>query len=176
MKINYLLFFSSLIGFSIAGCKPARTIATPVMEIKKEIKTETKVEEKETARTDTFLLNLLETYPYLFGSVLHNKANRIQVIYTQINRDLNNTPSFKTFYFNVDSGLYFYPASTVKLPVAALALQRINELNIPGLNRNTTMITDAGFVEQTAVYNDPTTPDGRPTIAHYIKKILLVSD
>jgi hypothetical protein len=27
-----------------------------------------------------------------------------------------------------------------------------------------------------AVYNDPTTPDGKPNIAHYIKKILMVSD
>jgi hypothetical protein len=26
------------------------------------------------------------------------------------------------------------------------------------------------------VYNDPTTPDGRPTLEHYIKKIFLVSD
>ena len=38
------------------------------------------------------------------------------------------------------------------------------------------MITEKGFSGQTAVYNDPTTPDGRPTIAHYMKKIFLVSD
>ena len=41
---------------------------------------------------------------------------------------------------------------------------------------NTTMITAADGETQTNVYNDPTTKDGRPTIAHYIKKILLVSD
>ena len=38
------------------------------------------------------------------------------------------------------------------------------------------MITEADGEGQTAVYNDPTTADGRPTIAHYIKKILLASD
>jgi hypothetical protein len=38
------------------------------------------------------------------------------------------------------------------------------------------MITETNFEGQTPVYNDPTTRDGRPTIAHYIKKILLVSD
>ena len=38
------------------------------------------------------------------------------------------------------------------------------------------MITEADEDGQTAVYNDPTSADGRPTIAHYIKKILLVSD
>ena len=38
------------------------------------------------------------------------------------------------------------------------------------------MITEADYSGQTPVYNDPTTADGRPTIAHYVKKILLVSD
>ena len=38
------------------------------------------------------------------------------------------------------------------------------------------MITEADGSGQTEVYNDPSTPDGRPTIEHYIKKILLVSD
>src|SRR5436190_6622745 len=38
------------------------------------------------------------------------------------------------------------------------------------------MISEAGYSGQTEVYNDPSTPDGRPTIEHYIKKILLVSD
>jgi beta-lactamase class A len=38
------------------------------------------------------------------------------------------------------------------------------------------MITEAGYSGQTPVYNDPTSEDGRPTIANYIKKIFLVSD
>jgi hypothetical protein len=38
------------------------------------------------------------------------------------------------------------------------------------------MITDHVQSGQTPVYNDPTTPDGKPTIEHYIKKILMVSD
>ena len=60
--------------------------------------------------------------------------------------------------------------------MAILALQKLNELKIPGLDKNTTMITMAGGEGQTEVYNDPSAIDGRPTIAHYIKKILLVSD
>jgi hypothetical protein len=55
-------------------------------------------------------------------------------------------------------------------------LQRLNELKIKGLDKYTTMITEATAIGQTAVYNDPTTTDGRPSIAHFIKKILLVSD
>jgi hypothetical protein len=93
-----------------------------------------------------------------------------------MNRGRNGRPQFTDYYFNIDDSNYFYPASTVKLPVAILALQKINELKIPGLDENSMMITEEDYSGQTSVYNDPTTPDGRPTIAQYIKKILLVSD
>jgi Beta-lactamase enzyme family len=45
-----------------------------------------------------------------------------------------------------------------------------------GINRNATFITEKQYDGQTAVYNDPTSPDGRPTVEHYIKKLFLVSD
>lgn len=105
-----------------------------------------------------------------------NPDHKIQIIYTQIDRKKNGHPEFTDHYYRVNDTSYFYPASTVKLPVAILALQKLNELKIPGLNRNTTMITEDGYNGQTKVYNDPSTPDGRPTIEHYIRKILLVSD
>src|SRR4029077_18525602 len=57
-----------------------------------------------------------------------------------------------------------------------LALQKLHELNIDGLDMNSTMITEADGDGQTAVDSDSTAKDARPTIAHYIKKILLVSD
>ena len=38
------------------------------------------------------------------------------------------------------------------------------------------MITEHAYSGQTQVLNDPTTLNGKPTIAHYIKKILMVSD
>ena len=124
-----------------------------------------------------FIEDLLKQHPGFFETVLKNKEqHNLQVIYTQIDRQNNNEPTFTDHYFNVEPQQYFYPASTVKLPVALLALQKLNELNIPGLDKNSTMITGIGYDGQTAVNNDPTTHDGRPTIAHYIKKIFLVSD
>jgi len=132
---------------------------------------------KDNSKTDSFLVNLLKAYPQLFDSALANKKPwNVQIIYTEINRDKNNIPSFKDYYFNVDSSKYFYPASTVKLPVALLALQRLNELNNTGITRKTTMVTDAAYSGQTATFNDPQTADGRPTIESYIKRIFLVSD
>jgi Beta-lactamase enzyme family len=131
----------------------------------------------DSAKTDALLENLLMSYPQYFDSILANrKAWNTQIIYTQVNRGSNGVPVLKNYYFNVNPNAYFYPASTVKLPVAILALQRLNELKGTGINRATTMITEAGTGLQTAVYNDPTTTDGKPTIEHYIKKILLVSD
>jgi hypothetical protein len=130
-----------------------------------------------TVHTDSYLEDLLKQYPQYFGDILtHRNDWNVQVIYTSIDRGVNGIPTLKNHYFNVNAGRYFYPASTIKLPICLLAMQKLNELNKLGIDRNTTMITDAAYSGQSAVYNDPTTPDGRPTIAHYIKKILMVSD
>ena len=125
----------------------------------------------------TFLHLLLKNNPSYFDDILKNYTDwNVQIIYTQINRDANGIPNLAHHYFNVNAGNYFYPASTVKLPIVLLALQKLNALKDKGINMNTTMLTETAFMGQTAVYNDPSNTDGRPTIAHYIKKILLVSD
>jgi hypothetical protein len=64
----------------------------------------------------------------------------------------------------------------VKLPTALLALEKLNELAIPGLTRDSVMLTGAVGDVQTAQIADETSPGGLPTVAHYIRKILLVSD
>lgn len=131
----------------------------------------------DSSRTDAFLENLLKQYPQYFDSILADrKAYNVQVIYTQVDRGANGMPALTNHYFNVNSANYFYPASTVKFPVSLLALQRLNELKDKGIDKNTTMLTQQAYSGQTAVLNDPTTLDGRPNIAHYIKKILMVSD
>ena len=129
--------------------------------------------------SDTFINNLLAKNPKLFDAILtHKEDYKIQIIYTQIDRGKKKKDKIRLtdHTFNLNEGNYFYPASTVKLPIAILALQRLNELKITGLNKNSTMITEAAYSGQTEVCNDPSSADGRPTIANYIKKILLVSD
>ena len=126
--------------------------------------------------THSSFANLLKLYPGYFQSILSNPEYKVQIIYTQIDRDKKGRAEFTDHYFNINDSNYFYPASTVKLPVAILALQKLNELKVKGLDKNATMITEADHSGQTEVYNDPSAPDGRPTIEHYIKKILLVSD
>jgi len=130
-----------------------------------------------TNKEERFFIQLFNAYPGVFDSILANKNDwKVQVVYTEIDRDKNGNPSFRHHYFNKGNISYFYPASTVKLPVVLLALQKLNELRAKGVTRNSTMITGAEGDHQTEVYNDPTTIDGRPTLENYIRKILLVSD
>jgi hypothetical protein len=165
-----LLFLSAL----IAGCAGSKMVKQPENGIK--VLQEAKTEER-SAKTDTLLSNLFARYPQHFDTILKNNDQwKVQVIYTQIDRDPQNRPSFRHYYYNHDQGLYFYPASTVKLPVAVLALQKLKQLKKNGIDRKTTIITEPlpHFLE--GVYNDPNSVDGRPTIENYIKQILLVSD
>lgn len=124
-----------------------------------------------------FLENLMKTQSENFDSILKNKDSlEIQIIYTQITRDENNVPSFKQFRFNVDSLRYFYPASTVKLPLCILALDKINDLKIDGLDKYTTILHDSVYSGQLSALSDTTSQTGMPSVAHYIKKILVTSD
>lgn len=119
----------------------------------------------------------LQNNPQFFSRITNNPDSfRVQIIYTQINRNKRNKPSFKEFSYRLNSQEYFYPASTVKMPIALLALEKINELGIKGLTRNSIMITDSATAAQDHVYNQPNANDGAPTIENYIKQIFLVSD
>jgi hypothetical protein len=106
----------------------------------------------------------------------HAKTYRCQIIYTQINRDKNNLPKFINYYFNYDPQVYFNPASTVKIPLAFLSLQKLKPLASKGVKRNTPLQIDSSSEWQKAAYKDPTSANGFPSIEHYIKKAFLVSD
>jgi len=129
-------------------------------------------------KTDSFLQNILSNNKdSLFQAVLSNpEYYRLQIIYTQINRDKNNTPTFKNYYFNVDSLFYFNPASTVKLPLAALSLEKLNEMKIPGVNEYTSMQFDSAYPRQVKELYDSSSENNYPSIAQFIRKAFLISD
>ena len=130
------------------------------------------------SRNSLFLEKLFNKIPdSTFREVYHHPGKyRLQIIYTQINRDRHNKPSFTNYYFNADSNLYFNPASTVKMPLSFLALQKLNETNKHGVNKYTAMLTDSSFTGQTAAMADSTSATGLPSIAQYIRKVFLISD
>ena len=124
-----------------------------------------------------FLEQLMQSKPALFSNILAQKDSfRVQIIYTKIDRNKKNRPTFTDYTFNLNNNTYFYPASTVKMPIAFLALEKLNSLKQYGIDMNTLMVTDSNFKGQDKVYTNPTAKDSRATIANYIKQIFLVSD
>ena len=130
------------------------------------------------SKTDELLKNILKANPdSLLQAVLNNPdVYSYQVIYTQIERDKNNTPSFTNYYYNVDPHRYFNPASVVKMPLAFLSLEKLNRINKKVVNKFTSMQFDSGWSRQTVLYRDSTAETGVPSIAQFIRKAFLISD
>ena len=130
------------------------------------------------AQSDANLLEkLMQQKPAQFGKILANPNEyRLQILYTQINRDKNNVPHFKEYSYRLDPKEYFYPASTVKMPLAFLALEKINNLKIKGLTKSTLMVYDSVADRQEPIYNNPYSINGTQNIEQAVKEIFLVSD
>ncbi|MDZ4758094.1 MAG: serine hydrolase [Bacteroidota bacterium] len=118
-------------------------------------------------RSDSFFYN-----DYLSQSA----ERRVQIVYTRIDRDRYNNPHFIDYVYRADANEYFYPASTVKLPLTAMCLEKINQLNIEGLTKETALTIDSSGKCQYASYYDSSSANYQASLGHYIKKILLVSD
>ena len=101
---------------------------------------------------------------------------RLQIIYTQIDRDKKDVPHFTNHLYNVDPNFYFNPASMVKMPLAFLAVEKLNQLNITGVDKHTKMIYDSSYPKQVALKKDNSAPDSSVTIAHLIKRAFLISE
>jgi hypothetical protein len=117
-----------------------------------------------------------EKYPALTKVLSDSATYQVQIIYTQIDRNEHGNPVFRDFTFNLDDNRYFYPASTVKLPIALFALEWLEEQNLEELTMETTLLTDSVRPSQIPAFVDKSAENGLPSIGHYIKKILLVSD
>lgn len=123
------------------------------------------------------LQDILNQNKAVFGDIFDRPEHyEVQIIYTQIDRTPDNTPKFRSYEFGVNADRYFYPASTVKLPTALVALEKLNQLQIVDLDKHTPMRTGAATPPQTSAFLDPTAENLLPSVAHYIKKIFLVSD
>ncbi len=123
---------------------------------------------------ENLIEQLLKSNPTYFKHLTDNPSKyRLQILYTQIDRDSKNQAKFTTHAYRVDANEYFYPASTVKLAASVLALEKINKLKI---DKSTTFQTLKNRPTQLEILQDSTAANGLPSIEHYIKKILLVSD
>lgn len=129
-------------------------------------------------KTDRLLQQILSSNKdAVFQQVYKNPVTfRLQIIYTQIDRDKNNKPSFSHSYFNYDPELYFNPASMVKMPLAFLALEKLNNLKRKDVTKYTTIQFDSSQPWQRALLTDTTAANGLPSLAHLVKRAFLVSE
>jgi hypothetical protein len=128
--------------------------------------------------TDDLMKTILNSVQQSVTQKITNNPNeyRVQIIYTQIDRTKKGKLDFKNYHFNVDPNLYFNPASMAKMPLAFLSLEKLNQLNKPGVDKYTRMEYDSNYVRQVAMKNDSSAEYAYPSIAHFIKRALLISE
>jgi hypothetical protein len=105
MNIKYLLLFVPLL---FSGC----------------------IVSKKVTNSNPIELVLKSQNPKIKDIMDNAREHELQIIYTQINRDNDGRISFQDYQYNVNSKNYFYPASTVKLPIALLAVEKLNSMNL----------------------------------------------
>jgi hypothetical protein len=117
--------------------------------------------------------NTLKSSSVLSKYLENSNELGIQIIFTKINRKTEKKLDFDTQYYNVNKEQYFYPASTVKLPAVLLAIEKLYQL---GLSIDSPMFIGSAFTGHEAVNADSSSQNNFASVAHYAKKILLVSD
>ncbi|MDX1904290.1 MAG: serine hydrolase [Thermonemataceae bacterium] len=122
---------------------------------------------------------LLLSYDKLKFYLDNTDSYHIQIIYSRIEKNSNNNIVVNTYNYNVNSNNYFYPASTVKLPVILLALEKANNINKEKeenvIDIHSPMATLPSSYCNEAAYLRPNDTNP-PCIALYAEKMLLVSD
>lgn len=102
----------------------------------------------------------------------------VQVLYTRILRNAAGEITLESHSFNRDDSQYFYPASTIKMPIAFLALQYINELKseYSQIDERSRIVFDSISPPQSGEEIDTCSTTGFPNVSHYIDKIFSISD
>lgn len=123
------------------------------------------------------LSHIISNAPEL-QSIIDQGKHEVQIIYTQVERDKNNEPHLNSFYVNREDNKYFYPASTVKMPVAFLALERINQLSEahPSINLTSPILFEAGIPPLQEMKIDSSAENMLPNVGHFVEQIFSVSD
>lgn len=96
--------------------------------------------------SNPLLLALSSQDPNIKKVMDHAGPYELQIRYTQIARTEDGI-FFTDLDFQVDKDTYFYPASTVKFPIAVLSLEKLNQMD--SLSRNTRFYVEGDTLETT---------------------------
>jgi len=130
-------------------------------------------EEKSVDFLSSFMREKLPHFSFIFANPT---KYRLQVIYTQVNRDVKNHPTLISYYYRKLPDEFISPASMVKLPLSLLALERLYSLKDLGVTKDTRFLTDCTFICQDANRKEPLSNDSLPTLSSCLTKALVVSD
>jgi len=124
--------------------------------------------------SENFIKNLMLTRPEYFSEIIDNSEKyRVQIIYTQIDRDSIGFPHLTEYSYRLNDLEYYYTASMIKLPVIAMTLEKLNQ--IEEIDKYT-KVTFEKTTCQNAFYTDTTSENDNITFAHLIKKALILSN
>ena len=107
-------------------------------------------------------------------SIVKDKDNyEIQILYTEVSKNSIGQSEFSDFQFQLNDEKYFYPASTIKLPIAVMALSKINELRAEG-----STITPKSKIKLSLINNNQEIilKDSITSFQNLIADVFLVSD
>ena len=97
----------------------------------------------------------------------------IQILYTEVSKNSLGQAEFSDFQFQLNDENYFYPASTIKLPITVLALSKINELRAEGSNISTKSKIKLSLINNK---NEIVLKDSITSFQNLIADVFLVSD
>ena len=128
-----------------------------------------------TNKSKSALNEIVDSMGAEFPNIVRNpEKHRLQILYTQINRNQKNEPTFKTFSFGVDKSRYFYPASSTKLPIAVLAVEKARMISEIDIYDKFQILP--GPVYRNGVDKDISSETGYPSLAHSIRNLFIISD
>ena len=128
-----------------------------------------------TIQSENVLNEIIGSMGAEFPNIISNpEKHRLQILYTQIDRNQKNQPTFKTFSFGVDTSRYFYPASSIKLPIAVLALEKARIINEIDIYDKFQILP--GPVYKNGIDKDISSATGHPSLAHSIRNLFIISD
>ncbi len=113
------------------------------------------------------LLSILETGSEEFQSILDNPSHEIQIVYGKIGED-----GIEHLTYNVYGNKFYYPASTVKMPTAFAAIQKLSEV---GRSMDAQIVIDSSeHNPRNLVYDS--LYQGPITVRNLVTKIFAFSD
>lgn len=127
---------------------------------------------------DPIIDSILKSDSFFKPYIDRKEHFRIQILYTQIDRDKNQIPVFTHRAWRYLPNEYFNPASFVKVPTAIIALEKLSQMKkiYPWISKTTKLTYDKSIECHKIFIEDTNSIEKHASIGNYIKRAFLVSE